>query len=188
MSRPIRMFSHAKLADFHCFFFFSWTIFCMTFANASQSNAIKTAKHPAIRITLTIIKLLFLERKITKYFSIPFKWKWRTIVAFLSDAYHRQSTWMKRGPRAFYASLTVITHTDLRTLKCCQCHMWNRYHPWNWAQNNQLTNPGEEGATWPSTGEKQGPWGDFMKRLVASGPGTDDGVEKRTRVGVSWPD
>lgn len=54
--------------------------------------------------------------------------------------------------------------------------MWNRYHPWNCAQNNQLTNSTEEEVTWPLTLR-------LRKRLVASGLGTDDGVEQRTDEG-----
>lgn len=86
--------------------------------------------------------------------------------------------WIKRGLKAFYASLTVITHTDLWTLNCRHCHMWNRYRSWNCAKNNQLTNSAEEEVTWPSTLR-------LRNRLVAPGLGTDDGEEKRACVGVS---
>lgn len=64
------------------------------------------------------------------------------------------------GPmKAFYASLRIITHKTLRTLKGCQCCMWNRYHPWSWAQNDQLTSPTKEEAAWPSIRGKLWPVG-----------------------------
>lgn len=39
-----------------------------------------------------------------------------------------------RPMKALYASLRIISHTTLRTLKGCHCCMWNRYHQWSRAQ------------------------------------------------------
>lgn len=84
--------------------------------------------------------------------------------------------------RAHYASLRIITHTTPLDLKGCQCHMWNRYHPWSWAQNDQLTCPTKEEAAWPSRGGNPGLPSDFMIEdtagWVGSRPGTgEEGME-----------
>lgn len=50
--------------------------------------------------------------------------------------YHSQPTQMnqKQPMKALCASLRIIIHTTLWTLKGCKCCMWNGYHEWSPAQ------------------------------------------------------